>query len=436
MPADHEQRGQAPRRSRAGSCRRSAPRHSVAIQLKILIPVGTAIVNDASMKKASTTVAVGVVNMWCAQTTQAEEGDGHGGRRDRLVAEDRLAGEHRQDLRDHPERRQHHDVDLGVPEEPEQVLPQERVAATGGVEERGAVVPVGEQHRHRGRDRGQGHHQQVAEDQDRPHEQRHPAPAHARGTHVVDGRDEVDPAHQRGDAGEVDQEDPGVHAAARGVEVVRQRRVHGPAGRRRLEEEAAVEGHPAEEGQPVGERVQLGEGHVPRADHQRHQVVAEPRDERDDEQEDHRRPVHRHQAVVDLGRHQGALRLGQLEAHDQGLHAAHEQEDDRGGDVEDPDLLVVRRGQPGEPAGRWGLEAVLDDLRPGDARRCRGPRLHQLASSSASRRSRCSASSSPASWICSRWFSAQAVNSLGVTARTWARMSAWLEPQSSAHCPK
>ncbi len=42
----------------------------MAIQLKILIPVGTAIVNDASMKKASTTVAVGVVNMWCAHTTR------------------------------------------------------------------------------------------------------------------------------------------------------------------------------------------------------------------------------------------------------------------------------------------------------------------------------------------------------------------------------
>ena len=45
------------------------PRQRVAIQLKILMPVGTAIVNDDSMKKASTTVAVGVVNMWCAHTS-------------------------------------------------------------------------------------------------------------------------------------------------------------------------------------------------------------------------------------------------------------------------------------------------------------------------------------------------------------------------------
>ena len=41
----------------------------MASQLKILMPVGTAIANDESMKKARITVAVGVVNMWCAHTS-------------------------------------------------------------------------------------------------------------------------------------------------------------------------------------------------------------------------------------------------------------------------------------------------------------------------------------------------------------------------------
>src|SRR4051794_10862030 len=45
------------------------PPHSVAIQLKILMPVGTAIANDESMKKPSTGVGVGVANMWCAHTS-------------------------------------------------------------------------------------------------------------------------------------------------------------------------------------------------------------------------------------------------------------------------------------------------------------------------------------------------------------------------------
>src|SRR5438128_5290073 len=45
------------------------PRQSVASQLKILMPVGTAIANEEGMKKASTTVAVGVGNMWCGDTS-------------------------------------------------------------------------------------------------------------------------------------------------------------------------------------------------------------------------------------------------------------------------------------------------------------------------------------------------------------------------------
>ena len=43
------------------------PCQSVPIQLKILTPVGTAIRNDAIIAKISTTIGVGVVNMWCSQ---------------------------------------------------------------------------------------------------------------------------------------------------------------------------------------------------------------------------------------------------------------------------------------------------------------------------------------------------------------------------------
>ena len=45
------------------------PRHSVATQLKIFTPVGTAIRKLESMKNASTTVDIGVANMWCAHTS-------------------------------------------------------------------------------------------------------------------------------------------------------------------------------------------------------------------------------------------------------------------------------------------------------------------------------------------------------------------------------
>jgi hypothetical protein len=162
----------------------------------------------------------------------------------------------------------------------------------------------------------------------------------------VNRRDEVDRADERGQAGEVDQEDPRVDAAPGEVGVVGQRRIGGPAGGGRLEEEAGVEGDPAEGQQPERERVQPREGHVPGTDHQRHEVVGEAGPDRHHEQEDHRGPVHGDQAVVGLRRDQRAVRHRQLEADQQGLHATQDEEQEGGEEVHDPDLLVIGRGQP------------------------------------------------------------------------------------------
>ncbi len=60
---------------------------------------------------------------------EAEEGDGGTGENHGRVTEQRLAAEHRQDLRHDPHRRQDQDVDLRMAEQPEQVLPEDRVAA-------------------------------------------------------------------------------------------------------------------------------------------------------------------------------------------------------------------------------------------------------------------------------------------------------------------
>jgi hypothetical protein len=57
--------------------------------------------------------------------------------------------------------RQQQDVHLGVAEEPEQVLEQDRIAAAGGVEEVGAEMAVGEQHGH-----GAGQHRQRGDQQE------------------------------------------------------------------------------------------------------------------------------------------------------------------------------------------------------------------------------------------------------------------------------
>ena len=55
-----------PRAKSIGVAKISWPRNSVAIQLNILTPVGTAIRNVISEKNGRKTEPV--VNMWCAQT--------------------------------------------------------------------------------------------------------------------------------------------------------------------------------------------------------------------------------------------------------------------------------------------------------------------------------------------------------------------------------
>src|ERR1700734_3547214 len=55
-----------PMQNNMGTSNLSWPRHMVPIQLKNLIPVGTAMSSDSSEKKGSSTVPV--VNMWWAHT--------------------------------------------------------------------------------------------------------------------------------------------------------------------------------------------------------------------------------------------------------------------------------------------------------------------------------------------------------------------------------
>ena len=57
-----------PSANNIGVSRLMFPRQSVAIQLRTLIPVGTAITIDASMNQTFERVGIPTANMWCAQT--------------------------------------------------------------------------------------------------------------------------------------------------------------------------------------------------------------------------------------------------------------------------------------------------------------------------------------------------------------------------------
>ena len=242
----------------------------------------------------------------------AREGDADRREGDRLVAEDRLPREDRDDLGEHPHRGQHHDVDLGVPEEPEHVLPEERPVVA--LEERRHPLAVEEEHRHGRGDRRQDEHEQDRVGLDRPDEERDAHPGHPRRAHVVDRDDEVDRARERRERGQVEAEDPEVLAGGRAELVRRERRVGRPAGAggAAVGEEAREHDEPAEQEEPVGESVQARERHVLRADHERDEVVGEAREYRDDEEEDHRRPVHREELVVVVPRDEVLVRLCEL----------------------------------------------------------------------------------------------------------------------------
>ena len=205
-------------------------------------------------------------NMWSPQTSSEKNAIATVEQRDRPVAEDRLPGEDRDDLGDDPDRRQDQDVDLGVAEEPEEVLVEDRAAAVGRVEEV-ACRRGGRAASSSARPTNIGQHERRAASAYASTDQtnsgiRIQVMPRARMLWIV--TDEVDRAGERGRATSMCR--PRIQKSwprARRVQR-RERRVGGPAGlgRAALGEEAQVEDHAAEEVEPVRERVQARERHV------------------------------------------------------------------------------------------------------------------------------------------------------------------------------
>ena len=109
--------------------------------------------------------------------------------------------------------------------------------------------------------------------------------------------------------------------------------------------EAAHHGEPAEQEQPVGQRVQPREAHVRGADLQRQHQVGEREQHGRREQQQHDRAVHGEQLVVLLQAEELQPGPGQLTAHQQRHHAAGQEERERGDQVHLADGLVIGRPQ-------------------------------------------------------------------------------------------
>ncbi len=143
-----------------------SPPQTVPSQLNVLMAEGTAMTIVESMNVVPRIGFIPLMNMWWPQTMNPRPAIPHHRIDHRAVAEDGLAAEDGQDLRGDAHRRQDHDVDLGVAEEPEEVLPEEQLPAAGvrprlagndhprREEERGPERAVEEQHDERRREHG------------------------------------------------------------------------------------------------------------------------------------------------------------------------------------------------------------------------------------------------------------------------------------------
>ena len=230
-----------------------------------------------------------------ADEADADRRRDHGG-----IAEDGFARKHGNDLVGEGEGGQNEDVDLGVAEDPEEVHPENRGAAGLRVEEVAAEVAVDAEHDLRGRERADGDEDKAAHDEIDPDQERHAAELHAGAAHAERGGDDVQRGADAADAADEDAERPVVGGVAGREDAGGEWGVGEPAdigsGPCAVEaaagEVAEVEQQAAERRDPEAEGIKAREGHVARADHEGHEVVAEAEQNGHADEEDHRRSMH------------------------------------------------------------------------------------------------------------------------------------------------
>ena len=285
----------------------------------------------------------------------AHEADGDAREHHERVAEDRLAGEHRDDLRHDAEgragsgctppgaRRSRTGAPTAAGRRPACTLKKLASNSRSKVSRNSATEIT-----------GMANTQQHLRDQAHPGEHRHLHQRHARRPHVEHGDHQVDAADERGDAGDLQADGVEVHAVARARRSRRcwGRRRTSRRRRRRRGTTTVLRKIPPKRNVQKLERVEPREGDVTGADLQRDQVVHERRAHRHDDQEDHRDAVHREDLVVERRPRAASGRGAASWARMSSASAppiARKNSDD--GAVHDPDLLVVDRADPRPPPG-------------------------------------------------------------------------------------
>ena len=207
------------------------------------------------------------------------------------------------------------------------MLPEERIAAPGRIEERQSEGALGlEQHGAQDQRRERYEHHQ-SRDQDVPAEDRHSVERHARRPHLEDGNNHFDGERERRylDEGHTEQPDVGIDSGR--VDVRAQRRVHEPAtvgrdpGDQRGGEDCA-----AEQVAPVAVGGQPREREVSRAEHLGSEIDRDALQHWYGEEEKHHRPMHGEDLVVGLRVHECRLGRRELHASEHAEHAGDREE--------------------------------------------------------------------------------------------------------------
>src|SRR5437867_9385631 len=136
-----------------------------------------------------------------APDQKTEDCDRQARERNKPVAKDVLARHVRDQLADHPHRRQYHYVNRRMRIEPEQMLEQDRIASERRIEYPYVGDALGGQQQNRDcNDRRSEDHYQARRVMS-PDEQREPKPRQTRRAHRVNRYDEVEPGQNRRKSG-------------------------------------------------------------------------------------------------------------------------------------------------------------------------------------------------------------------------------------------
>jgi len=276
---------------------------------------------------------------------EAKYGDEDGRDGNHFVAEEGLAGVNRKDFGEDAEDGENDDVNGRVRVEPEEVLVEDGVAATGGIEEAGTHGEIKQEHDGAGGEGRQTDELNHLGGEDCPAEGGHLKPAHAGGAHSDDGGDDVDRAHDGGNTRESNGDEPeglAVDEVAGGV-LEANGGVGPPAGLGRAagDEEAGGEDNAKDRNHPEGSSVEAGKGHVPSADHKRDEVVGEAVEHGEGPHEQHESAVHGEETVVDGAIYEIGFGGEEFAAHNHGEESGKEKEDKGSDDVLDADDFVV-----------------------------------------------------------------------------------------------